>query len=179
MSFIDPVLDPCKDFMRRRALKKYTYKGRTGFLPIDQIHSVAVVVDVTSPEFDELRKDVTLFFRQRGIKLDIYYLDFRKIENTELLLTSIQTTILKKEINWFGMPDHSKLDFITSNHVDLFVSLVPNDNFTATFICACAPARFKAGISTYDSDPFNMVMSGTESPVRCFNLLKDWLEKFI
>ena len=103
------MIESVKDIFRRRKLKKYASDVQTGFIPMSDVSVVNVFVDVEEPGFDALRKEILAWGRSINAKVNIYFFDFRKLGKDELLLTSIQTTILKKELDWLDTPDLKKV----------------------------------------------------------------------
>lgn len=152
-----------RNIVRRNRLKKYASDIETGLLPISEIRSVNVVVDVEEPGFDELKDDIMAWGRNAGVKLNLYFLDFRRLGKDELLLTSITNTLLKKELDWVGMPDLGKIAPLMSETSDLFISMVDNGDFPIDFITRCTKAKFKVGRRDYEGHPFNMVLTGGET----------------
>jgi hypothetical protein len=129
-------------------------------LPLDKISTVNVVIDVEEPGFDLLKEDILAWGRQNSLKVNIYFFDFRKLGKDELLLTSIQTTIIKKELDWIGTPDLNKTGALLNEQSDVFISMVDNGNFPIEFLSKCAKARFKIGRHGFEGHPYNMVISG-------------------
>ena len=95
------------------------------------------------------------------MKVNIFFFDFRKLGKDELLLTSIQTTIIKRELDWLGTPDLFKIAPLIEEESDLFISLVNNGNFPIDFVSKCAKARFKIGRHDYEGHAYNMIVSGS------------------
>jgi hypothetical protein len=145
---------------RKKRLAKFANNIPTGILPLSDISSVNVVIDVEEPGFDNLKDDILLWGRQKGLKINIYFFDFRKISKDELLLTSIQTTIIKRELDLIGMPDISKVGNLLYEKSDLFISMVDNADFPIEFLSKCSKARFKIGRHGFEGHPYNMVISG-------------------
>ena len=154
------MFEQIKDFFRKRKLSKVVHKGATGFLPLHKISSANFVIDVEEPGFDSLKEDILAWGRACGIKINIYFFDFRKLGKEELLLTSIQTTILKKDLDWLGYPGKDKINYLTGESTDLFVSLVDSEIPAIDIISKCANARFKIGRRSYEGHAFDMVISG-------------------
>ena len=154
------MFEKIKTFFRKRRLSKIAHKAPTGFLPLHQISSANFVIDVEEPGFDALKEDILSWGRSRGIKINIYFFDFRKLGKEELLLTSIQTTILKKDLDWLGYPGEDKTNSLTAEPTDLFVSLVDSDVPAIDLISKCANARFKIGRRSYEGHTFDMIISG-------------------
>lgn len=148
-----------KIFQRKR-LAKFASHVPTGLLPLSDISSVNVVIDVEEPGFDKLKDDILAWSKQVGLKVNIYFFDFRKISKDELLLTSIQTTIIKKELDWIGMPEFSKIGNLLYEQSDLFISMVDNGDFPIEFLSKCAKARFKIGRCGFPGHSYDMVISG-------------------
>lgn len=148
-------------FFRERKIRKFRSNIPTGLMPMDKISSVNVVIDVEEPGFDILKDDILAWGRQHGLKVNIYFFDFRKLGKDELLLTSIQTTIIKKELDWIGTPDLSKIGPLLYEPSDLFISMVDNGDFPIDFLCKCSKAKFKIGRNGYDGHAYDMVISGS------------------
>mgnify|MGYP003408621271 FL=1 len=148
-----------KIFQRKR-LAKFASNVPTGLLPLSDISSVNVVIDVEEPGFDKLKDDILAWGKQVGLKVNIYFFDFRKISKDELLLTSIQTTIIKKELDWIGMPEFSKIGNLLYEQSDLFISMVDNGDFPIEFLSKCAKARFKIGRYPFEGHAYDMVIIG-------------------
>lgn len=146
-----------KNFFRERALRSKQSDIPTGFIPLEDISVASVIIDVEEGGFDEIKNQIVLWSKDTGIKVNIYYFDFRKLGKEELLLTSISNTILRRELNWFGMPDLNKISPIINDDSDLFISLIANGNFPIDFLARCSRARFKVGRYEYDGHPYNMI----------------------
>lgn len=152
-----------RDFVRRKRLEKYASDVETGLVPMSDIRSVNVVIDVEEPGFDVLKEDILAWGRTAGLKVSIYFFDFRRLGKDELLLTSITNTILKKELDWTGMPDLGKTAALIDEPSDLFISMVDNGEFPIDFLTRCTKARFKIGRHAYKGHPFDMILSGGET----------------
>ena len=116
-------------FFRNRRIRKYVSDVETGLIPLSSIKTANVVIDVEEPGFDVLKEDIMAWARNTGIKVNIYFFDFRRIGKDELLLTSITNTLLKKELDWTGMPDLTKVAGVIEEKSDLFISMLDNGNF--------------------------------------------------
>lgn len=177
------MIDSVKDIFRKRKLKKYASDVPTGFIPLSDVSVVNVVVDVLEPGFDTLRQDILAWGRSINAKVNIYFFDFRKIGKDELLLTSIQTTILQKDLDWIDAPDVKKIAPLIEEQSDLFISMIDNDEFPIEFLSKCAKARFKVGRKGYDGHAYDMVVIGSETSElrsdsqKIFNAIKDFLNK--
>ena len=79
------MFEAIKRFFRDRKLRKFASDIQTGFLPMDKIQTVNVVIDVEEPGFDILREDILAWGRTTGLKVNIYFFDFRKLSKDELL----------------------------------------------------------------------------------------------
>ena len=155
------MFDQILKIFRKRKLKKFASDVPTSLLKMSDIKTANVVIDVEEAGFDLLKEDILTWGRNNGIKVNIYFFDFRKLGTNELLLTSIQTTVIKRELNWFGMPPIEKVAPLIYENSDLFISLICNDKFPIEFVSSCSRARFKIGRDEYEGHPFNLIMSGS------------------
>ncbi len=177
------MFDKIKSIFRKRKIGKFISDVPTGLLPMSEIKTVNVVVDVEEPGFDVLREQILDWGRKAGVKLNIYFFDFRKLDKTELLITSIQTTIIKKELDWIGTPDMSKVIGLLGEKSDLFISMIENGDFPIEFISKCAKARFKIGRCGFPGHVYDMVISGSQTAdlrsdsCRIFDGIVEYLNK--
>lgn len=157
------MFDTIKSIFRKRKIGKFVSDVQTGLLPFSEISTVNVVLDVEEPGFDVLRAQILEWGRKAGVKLNIYFFDFRRLDKEELLITSIQTTIIKKELDWIGTPDISKVIGLIGEKSDLFISLIDNGDFPIEFISKCAKARFKIGRCGFPGHVYDMIISGSQT----------------
>lgn len=157
------MFDFVKNIFRKRKIGKFVSDVPTGLIPMKDISSVNVIMDVEEPGFDLLKEDILSWARQEGLNINIYFFDFRRLDKEELLITSIQTTIIKKELDWIGTPEISKVMGLLGEKSDLFISLIDNGDFPIDFISKCAKARFKIGRHEYAGHAFDMIISGSET----------------
>lgn len=154
------MFEQIKNFFRKRKIRKLSRAVPTGLIPLSEISTINFVIDVEENEYDILKDEILAWGKAEDKKVVIYYFDFRKLSANELLLTSIQTTVARKELNWFGMPSYEKVSPLIEQESDLFVSLVDNGDFPIDFVSKCAAARFKIGRRTYEGHCFDMILSG-------------------
>lgn len=154
------MCESIKNIFRRRKIRKMSKAIPTGLLPLSEISSVNIVIDVEEAEWDVLKEDILSWARSSGIKLGLYFFDFRKLAKDELLLTSIQTTVARKNLNWIGMPEYSTISGLIEEPCDLFISLIDNGGFPIDFISKCSCARFKIGRKAYPGHVFDLIYSG-------------------
>lgn len=156
------MLDSIKDFFRKRALKKFISTEPTSLLPLSDIKTANVVIDVEEPGYDILKDDILAWGRATNIDVNIYFFDFRKLGKDELLLTSISTTIIQSELNWYDMPSPSKVGMLFREESDLFISMIANCDFPIEFVSKCAKARFKIGRYPFEGHVYDMTMAGSD-----------------
>ncbi len=153
-----------KGIFRKRAIKKWGSKQPTSLIPLESLKSVAILMDVEDAGFQESMDEAAAWFKSRGLHTELHFFDFRHLEKDELLLTSIQNTVLKKDLNWFDMPDPAH---VTDIHEDLFISLVDNADFPVRFFSTCCRSRFKIGRCGWEGHPFDLlVTSRPDTPVK-------------
>ena len=154
------MFDVILRFFRDRKIQKFLSDVPTGIRSLRNISSVNVIIDVEEPGFELLKEDILAWGRQKGLKINIYFLDFRKLGKEELLLTSITTTILRKELDWIGTPEFSKVGTLLYEHSDLFISLIDNGDFPIEFLSKCSKARFKIGRCPFEGHAYDMIIVG-------------------
>ncbi len=157
------MFDTVLKFFRQRKLGKHISNVPTGFVPLSDVSSVNVIIDVEEPGFDILKEDILAWGRQLGLKVNIYFFDFRKLGKGELLLTSIQTTVVKTELDWIGTPDFAKVGPLIYEPSDLLISMVDNGDFPIEFVSKCAKARFKIGRCGFEGHAYDMVIIGGQT----------------
>lgn len=154
------MLDLIKRFFRDRKLRKYASDVPTGILPMSQIKTVNVVIDVEETGFDLLKEDILAWGRSTGMKINIYFFDFRKLGQDEILMTTIDKTLLRKGLDWLGTPNVLKLTSLMEEKSDLLISMVDNGDFPIEFLSKCTRARFKVGRSEFDGHAYDLIVSG-------------------
>ena len=170
-----------KDIFRKSSLKKNASTVETGFLPLNRIRSYVAVIDVEDTSFDACKTAIMNYFRSHNINGCVFFQDFRKIGSEDRLITSIQTTITKKDLDWIGRPSRYKLNVLEEQAPDLFISLIKNPDFAIEYMARTSKARFKIGRAQMDGNLFDLVISdpaGKEvSQLDCFTAIKGYLTK--
>ena len=155
------MFETIKRFFQIRKIRKYASDLQTGILPMSEISTVNVVVDVEEPGFDLLREDILAWGRSSGVKVNIYFFDFRKLGKDELLLTTIDKTLLRKGLDWLGTPNIVKLSNLFEEKSDLLISMIDNGDYPIEFLSKCAKARFKVGRFPFPDHAYDMVIIGS------------------
>ena len=156
------MLEPVKDMLRRQSLKQNASTEPTGFVPLSKIRSAVAFIDVEDTSFNECKNLLLLFFREHNIKGEVFFFDFRKLTEGERLITSITTTILKKDLNWFGKPSREKVALMLDGEPDLFISLLPTTDYTLEFMATASRAHFKVGRVQLPQNTFDLVFKDPE-----------------
>ena len=146
-----------KEFLQKRSLRQQASKEPTGLVPLGKVRSAVAFIDVEDPSFDAAKNALLLFFRERGIKADIFFFDFRRLGKDERLITPINTTILRKDLNWYGRPSQEKMNLMLSGEPDLFLSLLPGNSYPLEYMASCSKARFKVGRLQLPGKVFDLV----------------------
>ena len=143
------MLEGVKGFFRSRALAKYASTEPTRITPIGKIRSAVAFIDVEDTSFNECKVALMNFFRERDIKGDIFFFDFRKLTEGERLITSITTTVLRK------------------------------DDFPIHFMAAASKAHFKVGRVQLPGNVFDVVVSDPEdAPISEFGIFREMCKLF-
>lgn len=175
------MFDFIKRIFRKRSLRKHSSTIPTGFLPLDKIRSYVAIIDVEEPSSDACKTAIMNFFRSHDIKGCVFFQDFRKIGSEDRLITSIQTTITKKDLDWIGRPSRYKMTVLEEQVPDLFISLIKEPNFSIEYMARTSKARFKIGRRQMSGNLFDLVISDPEgkevSQLDCFTAIKGYLTK--
>ena len=166
------------NWFRRRRLKKDASDIPTGFLPLGKIKSANVVIDAQETDFELLREDILSWGKASGIKVSIFFIDLHKLSKGELLITSIQTTICRKELSWYGAPPADKARLLMDDDADLFISMVDSSDFLVDYLCKCSHARFKVGRKEYPGHSFDMIIANNAAGELRSELRSDSREVF-
>ncbi|MBR6345962.1 MAG: hypothetical protein IKR69_01070 [Bacteroidales bacterium] len=160
------MLEAIKQIFRARALKKNASKVETSLLKLSDIHSAAVFIDVEDTSWEEAKNMLVRYFRDRGIRAELFFFDFRKLDEGERLITSITNTILKKDMLWYGRPSKEKLDLMLPEEApDLFLSLMRNGGFAMEYLAKSSRARFKVGRAQLPGNTYDLVVADPEGKI--------------
>lgn len=157
------MFETIKRFFQVRKLRKYASDLPTGLLPMSEINTVNVVIDVEEQGFDLLKEDILAWGRSAGVKVNIYFFDFRKLGKDEILMTTIDKTLLRKGLDWLGTPNVAKLTSLFEEKSDLLISMIDNGNYSIEFLSKCARSRFKVGRYAFPGHAYDMVVRGASS----------------
>lgn len=169
------------DFFRKRSLRKHESTVPTKILPLGEMKSYVAILDVEDVSYNQCKTEIMNFFRRFEINGIVFFQDFRDIESEERLITSIQTTITKKDVNWFGKPSEYKLEVMRERDPDLLLCLVENPGFSIEYLARTSSARFKVGRKQLGNNVFDLVMTAPEgkeiNQLECFCAVRDLLLK--
>lgn len=158
------------DFLQERALKKHSSKVSTGITPLKDIKTAVAFIDVEDTSFDACKQELMAFYREYNIRGEIFYFDFRKLNDTERLITSITNTVLKKDLNFYGKPSKEKLKLMLEAKPDIFISLINKDDYPIRYMASCCEAKFKVGRKQLPGNIYDLViveqpsLDGTSTP---------------
>ncbi len=157
------MIESIKKIFRKWALKKHSSTVPTQITPLSDIRTAAAFIDVEDSSFDDCKESILAFYRDNNIKGEIFFLDFRKIDSEERLITSITNTILRKDLNWYGKPSAEKLGLLDNLNPDLFISLAKSTDFPIEFMAKHCRASFKIGREQLPGDVYNLVVSDSQT----------------
>jgi len=169
------------DFIRKSVLKRNTSATQTSILPLSKARSYVAVIDVEDTSFDACKTAIMNFFRSKDINGSVFFQDFRKIGSEDRLITSIQTTITKKDLDWIGRPSKYKMNVLKEQNPDIFISLIKEPGFAVEYMARSSNARFKIGRQQMDGNLFDLVVKDPAgknlSQLDSFMAIKDYLTK--
>ncbi len=176
------MFGPVKNMLRRRRIRKSASNVQTGFIPLAEKSSVNVVIDAEEPDFDKLKRDILTWGRKKWLEVGIYVFDFRKQGKDGVPHENDGTAILRKDLDWLGMPQNGKVSGLLEEKSDVFISLIGNSCPTIDFLCKCTKARFKIGRHGYKGHAFDMVMTQGDTqeqagPGEIFSAITEFIDK--
>lgn len=170
-----------KNFFRRQSLRRHESHVATGIIPLSKIKSYAAIIDVADPTYDSCKTAIINFFRHYEINGIIFFQDFRDIGNDDRLFTSVQTTITKKDLNWYGRPSDYKLEVLKERDPDIMLCLIDNPSYPMEYLVRTSNAKFKIGRRQLGGNVFDMVIQDPEgkeiTQLESFTAIKDMILK--
>ena len=109
------MIDFIKNIFRRKFLRRYSSKQPTGLVPLSEIRSVSIVLDAQENGVDDCKEAALTYFKSKGMKVNVYFLDLSKKGEDERQITSLNNTILRKDLNWYGRPALEIIEMISSD----------------------------------------------------------------
>lgn len=174
------MLDFIKNIFRKRYLRKAASHTATGLIPLSDIHSVTLIIDTEDNASDECKDKAVAYFKSRGIRTSVFFFDFSKKSEDERQTTSLNNTILRKDINWWGRPSAEKVSMLVQDNADMLISLIDNADFPIDCMAKCSVSRFKIGRKQLKGRTFDLVIEDSAghspSPLEAFNEIKRYLE---
>lgn len=173
------MLEFVKEILQKRCLKRNASNVPTQILPLGKARSYVAVIDVEDTSFDACKTSIMNFFRSHNINGSVFFQDFRKIGNEDRLITSIQTTITKKDLDWIDRPNKYKMGVLKEQDPDIFISLIKEPSFAVEYMARTSRARFKIGRLQMSNDLFDLVVkdpaSKDLSQFESFQAIKEYL----
>ena len=158
------MANPIKSLFRKRDLKKYAWKARTGLVPISAMDNVFVLVDSNDPDADACVPLINGFFRKAGIRPDIFFIASGQRKKGRLKTNPV-FTFLPKDLNWYGRLKKRLLKPFLDARQDLYIDLTGRQDFSVEFLATAVPAKFKVGCTGKGKNIFDMTIttpSGSE-----------------
>lgn len=173
------MLEKLKELMRNHALKNDRSTVPTGIMPLKDVRSAITFIDVEETNFNDCKDAIMAFYRENGIKGSVFFFDFRDLTSSELLITSITMTVLKKDLNWYDKPSKANIFAMLGQKPDLFISLINSTDFPIHYMAACSEAKCKVGRVQLPGNVFDIVLEGTEGipQLEVFGSIKELLSK--
>ena len=155
------IPDFIKEMGRRYALSwREKDSSKTGVVPLEKIQTVAVFLDVQSPEIEQAVDHIRKSFSERGIGVTIFTLQ-PQLESVNEMIPGV-VYILKNDLSWCDCPKIGRRHPFLSVGEDMFVSLYRQSSFTLEFIARCSRAKFKIGRSQLPGNIYDFIVEEPE-----------------
>lgn len=168
------MLEFIKNIFRRKFLRKTAGKSTSGLLPLSAIHSATVIMDAEDTGCEACKSKVEAFCKSNGIKLTVWFFDFAGKGEDERQTTSLDRTLLKKDLNWWGRPSMEMMKTFAAESPDMMISLIDSNHFPVECMAKCSGARFKIGRKQLKDRTFDLVIE--DSPSKCFSQEEAFVE---
>ena len=168
------MLEFIKNIFRRKFIRKTAGKSTSGLLPLSAIRSATVIMDAEDTGCEACKSKVEAFCKSNGIKLTVWFFDFAGKGEDERQTTSLDRTLLKKDLNWWGRPSMETIKTFAAESPDMMISLIDSNHFPVECIAKCSGARFKIGRKRLKDRTFDLVIE--DSPSKCFSQEEAFVE---
>ena len=170
-------MDKLKEYLRKRLLRRCSWKGQTGLRPLKGMKTATVLLDVSREGSATFRTRIKNWFLSRGIRASIFYIDFRpRSKGAEPLSPAGDTLTLQQLGCYTKKPLLGGFNQAFFSPCDIFVSFVKQDTFALKYMSAAVPASFKIGATGTEGYPYDLVVSaGTQEEM--LNCMEDILSK--
>ena len=165
------MLEFIKNIFRRKFIRKTAGKSTSGLLPLSAIRSATVIMDADDTA---CKSKVEAFCKANGIKLTVWFFDFAGKGEDERQTTSLDRTLLKKDLNWWGRPSMETIKTFAEERPDMMISLIDNNHFPVECMAKCSRARFKIGRKQLKDRTFDLVIG--DSPSQSFSQEEAFVE---
>lgn len=137
-------MNPLVSIARFLALRIHRSKVPTGFTPLSKVRVATVLLDAEWKGAQSLVDSVAKYFSGKGIRAEIFALSPAK----KPVALKGAYMLGRRNVNWFGRPRRNKKTPRVDLGEQLFISLLPSDNFTAQFCASSSKALFKIGCAS-------------------------------
>lgn len=168
------MLEFIKNIFRRKFLRKTAGKSTSGLLPLSAIRSATVIMDAEDTGCEACKSKVEAFCKANGIKLTVWFFDFAGKGEDERQTTSLDRTLLKKDLNWWGRPSMETIKTFAEESPDMMISLIDSNHFPVECIAKCSAAKFKIGRKQLKGRTFDLVIG--DSPSQSFSQEEAFVE---
>lgn len=157
------MFDFIKNIFRGKVINKTGNDIQTGLTPVSNLRSVTVLLDINDAREEGCLDRIRKYFKTRGMSCEIWFLDLNKKHKEGEESPDPERTITKKDLNWFDKPSRERINKISGENPELFISLVNKNSFTIAFITKSLPAKFKIGRMQLKTRIFDLVIEDSPS----------------
>lgn len=151
-----------REFFVRRQLKSDGFKGERYSVALSRVKRCIILFDVLDAEFGKCTEIAEDFFRSHGIELKAFYLDMGKHGKDDIITTGVKTTILKRNLNIFGILPQEMIEELVSDPADIYICAANNTLPVTRCVNGIVPAPFCVGLADYPGSPFFMVFGNSD-----------------
>ena len=148
------LLENVQKYLRKRKIKKIrgNKKRILKLRELDEVKTVGIVFDASSE--DLYKRSAHLVRHFASLRKEVKSIS---ITNTDIIPAYADDTlsfnyILKKDINWYGLPNNKYVEDFINTEFDILINLDLKESSSLSFIVNTSMANLKIGINNNSED---------------------------
>lgn len=168
-----------KNKAQQNALKtaKQKLKRKMGFTNFESISDVGIIIryqlDIENAAVNKLFD----FFKQKNIKPEILIHYPEKKLPANIKAQDNTLFFAEGDTNWFGLPKKKEIQDFINTEFGMLIDLSPEYMFPLHYIVEASKASFKVGRMSYENDPYDFVLLGSDNDSKYVDDLFNYLSK--
>lgn len=150
--------NPFVEAARFVSIRRFRSKTHTGFISLQKMKGVAVLIDADEQDAQNCADFVNAFFEKCNIKVSVFAFTASRLP----VAVKGATTLTKKDLKWFGRPKISSKHPSVNVHEDLLINLVGSGLWAADWTAFASGAKMKVGRIQPGKDIYDLLILNSE-----------------